>query len=219
MTVQQIKDYVASLCDDLSFAYFTDTELTRYVNQELGETAKVLNQSGNNWYVKTNIATSTVANQQGYTLPTDFVAVNRLEWVLNINTTNEAKAVLQPITLNQQSGFDLYASPQCYYLIGASTINLVPIPTSVRTLRLFYTYRPAEITLNSETPDVPLQYHEYLAKRVAKLCFIKDGRDASLLMEDIKKVEDYMKWEAEQRVLQTPRRVVERDYDGTGIPF
>ena len=212
MTVLEIKNYVGSLVDDLSFSYFTTSELTRYINQEIRETAKVLNQAGNNWYLKKDESGSTVANQQEYTPPSDCMAILRLEWVLNPGI-NETSVGLTSITLNQKDVFAVYADPVAYFWRGPK-IALVPIPQSVRTLRYWYLYRVPEISSDSDTPDIPTEYHEYLAMRVAKKCLIKDGRDASLLLEDLRKVEDDLKAEAQQRSQDRSRQVVCTD-DGS----
>lgn len=213
MTVAQIKAYVASLVDDLNFDYFTNTELLRFINQAQQEVQKRLILAGNNWYVTIDATQSTVINQANYTLPTDFLKMNRLELVLNPGS-QEQRYALKSITLNQKDmGFQAADSVGWYIL--KSTLYLNPLPQTVRTIRMYYTYRIAEVTSDSDTPDVPSEYHEYLAHLVAAKCFLKDGRDASFILQQIKFVEDNLTASAIERAQDHASQVVVVDEDVT----
>lgn len=218
MNVGQIKSYVWSLCDDLAGSYFTTTELTRFINQEQQETQKQLVLSGNNWYLKVDQSGSTVVNQQGYTLPTDLLAINRIELVQNPGV-NEAVFPLTSITLNQKDAFQNFSGMPCAYYLQKNTIQMIPAPQQVWTIRYYYTYQIADISSDSDTPDVPTEFHEYLAKRVAMQCFIKDGRDATLLLRDIQKVEDDLKARAIERAQDRMSTIVINSDDALGVYY
>lgn len=212
MTLGQIKSYVWSMVDDLNGDYFTTAELTRYANQMLRECQKLLIQSGNNWYVQIDATQSTVINQANYTLPTDFLKINRLELVQNPGT-NETRYAVQNIPLAQKDSIAFDSDVAAFYILK-STLYLTPLPQTVKTIRIYYTYRVAEMTSDSDTPDLPSEFHEYLADRIAETCFLKDGRDASFIRQRCDQVEQYMKADAIERSQVSASRVVIVDDDG-----
>ena len=205
MNVGQIKAYVASLVDDLQFSYFTETELLRYINQAQQEVQKKLVLAGNNWYVKITTA-AMVVNQKNYTLPSDFLKMNRVESVENPGV-NEDRYPLCSISLNQKDNFDQSADSCAWYLIK-DDIYLTPSPKTARILRYYYTYRIAEVTIDADIPDVPLEYHEYLANLVAQRCFLKDGRDPGFILTEIRQVEDNLTASAVERAQDHASMVV-----------
>ena len=212
MTLGQIKSYVWSMCDDLNGDYFLTAELTRYANQMAKETQKLLIQSGNNWYVQIDQSASTVINQAAYALPTDFLKMNRIELVTNPGT-NETRYSISSITLNQKDSICVDSDVAGYYILK-STLYFAPVPRTVKTIRLFYTYRIAEMAVDADTPDVPSEFHEYIADRVTEICFLKDGRDASFVRARCEKVEDFLKNDAIERKQDRASSVVIVSDDG-----
>lgn len=206
MTVLQIKNYVWSLVDDPSGTYFTTIELDRYINQCIRETQKKLIAAGNNWYVKIDESQSTVINQGNYSLPSDFLKINRIELVQNPGV-NETRYSLQSIPLSNKDAIAFDSDTAAFYLLK-STLWLAPFPSTVRTIRVYYTYLVAETTSDSDVPDVPPEYHEYIAMKVAEKCFIKDGREATLVMQNIMEVEKSLEADAIERNQDHASRVV-----------
>lgn len=214
MTTGEIKAYVASLVDDLSFGYFTQAELLRYINQEIRETQKKLIAAGNNWYVKIDQSQSTVVNQIAYSVPTDFLKFNRIELVDNPGV-NETRYPLCSIVLSQKDNVYTDFQPIGFYLLK-STLYLTPVPTIVKTIRMYYTYLIPEVVLDADIPDVPVEYHEYVANLVAAKCFLKDGRDPGFIMASVKMVEDALKADAIERNQDHASVVVVVDDSGYG---
>lgn len=211
MTVGEIKAYVASMVDDLQFAYFTESELLRYINQMMRECQKLLLQSGNNWYVKIDQSQQTVLNQIAYTLPTDFLIMNRVELVQNPGV-NETRYSVQSIVLNQKDSIAFDSDVAAFYILK-DTFYLTPQPQTVKTIRMYYSYLIPEVALDADVPDVPKQYHEYIADRVAETCFLKDGRDASFIRFRCDQVEKALLQTAIERNQDHASRVVIVDDD------
>ncbi len=213
MTVLQIQNYVWSLCDDLSGNYFTSAELLIYINQATQETQKKLILSGNNWYITVSTAAIAVG-QVSYSPPVDCLKINRLESVLNPGA-NEERYPLTSITLNQKDDFYLDSDSMAWFFVG-NDIHLTPTPKTARILRYYYTYRVPQLTLTSETPDVPSEFHEYIANLVVQRCFLKDGRNADLVERQIQQVEENLKADAIERAQDHASTVVivENDYAG-----
>lgn len=210
MTVAEIKAYVRSLVDDEAGGYFTDADLLRFINQSQQETQKRLVMSGNNWYTKIDTSNTTVLNQANYSLPSDFLKMQRIEVVTNPGTT-ENRYTLSSVTLNQKDMGYQDSDSLSYYLVK-STLYLAPPPkTAGRTLRLYYVYRIADVANDSDTPDVPVEFHEYLANLVALRCFLKDGRDASFIVRMTEMVEKQLDAEAIERTQDHASTVVIAD--------
>ena len=71
------------------------------------------------------------------------------------------------------------------FYLQKDKVYFQPLPQTIRTIRYYYTYRIADVTLESETPDIPPQYHEYLANLIAMKCFLKDGRDPGFILNEV----------------------------------
>lgn len=210
MDVAAMISYVLSEVDDPNGAYFTQTQLIRYINQAAQETQKKLIAAGNNWFLKvpTDGTYVTVANQAKYTPPTDLLQLNRLEIVQNPGV-NENRVALTSITLNQKDFFYGYSSWPVAFYFQKNDIVLCPAPqTAGLTIRYYYTYRIAEVTLTTETVDIPAEFHEYICHQVILKCFAKDGRDPSFFMALTKQVEERLEKEAIQRAQDRASTIV-----------
>lgn len=218
MTLGQMYLDLSYTLDDPNFGYFKKPQLLRFLNNAQRELQKLLLQSGNSWY---NIEKTkpTVTNQAAYSLPYNFLKLNRLEMVQNPGV-NETRMQLSFITMNQKDYFPNYGQPNAYYL-SRTDLVLVPIPqNSIFTLRLNYSYRVADMSGDeSETPDVPEEYHELLVLFAAVDCMLKDGRDASLLEKKRDEWVLRMRRDADERTQDSPRMVRVTDGDNMVGPW
>lgn len=220
MTVGEIKTYVSYLVDDLQFGYFTSTQLDRFINQAQIEVQKKLIRAGFTWYLKIDATLVSVVNQADYALPTDFLEINRLEYVTNPGVS-ESRITLNSIDgLSELDYFVEYnGQPRAFYL-KKNNITLVPKPdTAGIYLRIYYNYQIANNTVDADVPDIPTEFHEYLAHLVAIKCFIKDGREYSLLAAYTQEVEKNLLMMATSRLQDKPRMVICTNNDGGGPVF
>lgn len=218
MTFLNLQTLVSSWLDDRNNGYFTLPEVKVWINNAQRETQKRLLQAGENFYVKavetpTRAATSSDPGTD-YVLPDDFLVLHRLEQVVSGTTPNEETSTVEPITVNQ---VDLFPNtpglPAAYYL-KRNRIFLWPPPDAVRTLRLNYSYLVADMVNDSDLPDVPVEYQEYIAVLATLDGFYKDNRDPSSFLEKKKYYEDLLKQQAEQRHQDQARMVVMTRNDG-----
>lgn len=201
MNVQEMLNYIWSETDDLLGAYFTQPQVIRYINQAAQECQKKLIAAGNNWYLKKTAdgAYLTVVNQDTYSPPVDLLNINRLEIVQNPGV-NENRVALNSITLNQKDYFNGYTSWPVAFFFEKTDIVVVPAPQiGGLTIRYWYTYRIAEVTLVSETIDIPSEYHEYVVYLCILKCFAKDGRDPGYFLQMVKDIENRLEKQAIQR--------------------
>lgn len=213
MTFGELKSLVSFWLDDLQFGYFTEAQVSVWLNNAQKEVQKRLIKAGDNYYVKC-VQTTLVVNQNDYVLPEDFKKENRLEVVISGTVPNESVNAITPITLNQQ---DLVVTgvgtPQWYYF-KRNRIVVIPAPDTALPLRLYYSYLVADMTLDTDVPDVPESYHELIALLACQDGFLKDGRVNDLLMKKITAYQLDMDSDADERNQDMPRSIVE-----TGIDF
>lgn len=214
MNVGSMCDYIAFLVDDIAFGYFKKPQLYRFLNQAGGECQKKLIDAGALWYLKVTpdsggSSIPLVVNQGSYAQPSDTMEVNRIELVQNPGTY-ENRYSLTSCTLNQKDLFPQGPGQPLAFYLGKNTIEILPPPNAVagQILRVFYNYRIVEINQDSDTMDVPIEYQEYVCLLAARKCYLKDGRDASLLNKDIEEVESRMMRKAMERAKDQPRQVV-----------
>lgn len=218
MTLSELQNLTAYLLDDLNFGYFTKPQLTVFLNNGQKMVQKMLLQTGNNYYVKC-VQTTTDPDACSYTLPTDFLKLHRLE-VVEGTSPNESRFPISRMTLNQ---IDLLAGSQgqpTNYYFKKNTIVLAPIPTTPKTMRLFYSYLVSDMVNSTEVPDVPETYQELIAICAAEDGLNKDGRDPSALLAKKAAYIELMKQDAQERGEDRPREVVETDlFESYGILF
>ena len=217
MTTGEIMTYISYLVDDPEFGYFTKPKLYVYINQSLKEAQKLLCAAGNNWYVKLS-SRATVANQRDYLLPCNTLFIHRLE-LRQGNPLNPDRQVINHITLNQQDNYSTYAQPVNFYLEKQYLI-LVPAPqNNVQTMYLWHTPLVADVTQESDVPDLPLEFHEYLAQKAAALCFVQDDRPMENILTVYTETENRLKQAAIQRAQDFAQMVVSTRNDGGTISY
>lgn len=209
MNFGQLQTLVSVWLDDVNFGYFSQAQVKVWLNNAQIEAQKLLLEAGQNYYVQ-RWQTSLVVNQSDYILPSDFMKLHRLELVVSGTVPNETVQVINPVTLNQQ---DLISNTQdaypAYYYIKRNRLVLLPYPQQVLTMRMYYSPEVADMVNDSDVPDVPAQYHEYLAVLAALDGFLKDQRDPSQFLEKRRYYEKMMKDDATERNVDMPRAIVE----------
>jgi hypothetical protein len=203
-----LKTLVAGWLDDLNYGYFTESQVETWLNNAQREVQKRLIKTGQNFYTK-YVQTTLVVNQSDYVLPSNFKNLNRLELVMSGTPPNESKVPLGPITTGQQDLVSSGTGTPRFYRYRRNRLILTPTPDTPLVLRMEYTYLVSDMTLDTDTPDVPDSYDELIALLAAQDGFIKDDRAAPLL---VKKIDEYQKQldsDANERSKDGPRQVVE----------
>lgn len=219
MTRLDIQNLIASWLDDEQKTYFTSTVVNRWINLAQRQVQQKLLQAGQNYYV-VPVETTTVANQKDYVLPTDFMQMNRLELVLDGTGVDETIQKIEEITLNEKDFFANRTGPPGAYFIKKDRITLLPVPDQAYTLRLFYSPIVTDLTGDSQSPDIPEQFMEYLAILACYDGFIKDDRGPENLERKRVVYEELLKNMANDRTMDRAREVVVREsYDSSGYIY
>ena len=208
MTRTDLRTLVLSWVDDTQGSYFTPAQVNVWLNMAQREVQKLLLQSGENWYMKP-VETLTVSGQSDYVLPVDFMVEHRLEVVLSGTGPTENRQALVAITTNQQDLVSIQLGNPMNYYIKKDRVTISPTPAiSGQTLRLYYSPRVADMASDSDSPDVPEQFMEYVAILAAYDGFIKDDRDPTHLVHKKEKYEALLKQMSEDRTQDLSRQVV-----------
>lgn len=214
MTRGQIKTLIRGWLDDPNGTYFTDTDVNTWINLAHRQVQMMLLQAGNNWYMKP-VESMTVLAQADYVLPSDFMVEHRLEVVLSGTGVNENRQALASITTNEQDLIPISSgTPNCYY-IKKDRVTLSPTPSQGWVLRLYYSPMVTDLLTDSDTPDCPEQFMEYIALLGAYNGYIKDDRAPQNLMAKKSEFEALLKQMAVERTQDKSRQVVmvtEYDY-------
>lgn len=207
MTRLEIRTLVLSWLDDTQGSYFTSSQVNSWINNAQKEAQKLLLEAGENYYMKP-VVTLTSTNQADYVLPVDFFKEHRLEVVVSGTGLNENRQKLVPITTNQQDLISVNAGVPTNYYIKKDRVTLSPVPQNQMTLRLYYSPIVSDLTDDTQSPDVPYQFHEFVAILAALDGFIKDDRSPENLIAKKNEYLKMMKEISEDRTQDQSRQVV-----------
>jgi len=124
---------------------------------------------------------STVASQETYTVPSDFL---RVLAVFIYNTTTGVKRKLRPIDIQSRDPSKQTGSPAYYYVggINVSSVNsymlgLNPIPSTSGSsdLELYGRQQPLTMVTAGQAPEIMTPWQDYLVAYCANRCYIRRG--------------------------------------------
>lgn len=133
----------------------SDAQIVALLNE--GQTKLCMNS----YLLMTCATASTVASQESYSVPSDFI---KIEAVFIYNTTSGQKQRLRPIDLMKRDATKSTGSPQYYYIWGLNvssvnsfTVNLNPIPSTSGTsdLEIYFRQSPLTMVSGGQAPEVP----------------------------------------------------------------
>lgn len=217
MQFSDIRTMTLNWLDDVNGTYFTPAMVNQWINNAQKETQKLLLQSNQNWYVKP-VQTTLVVNQSDYVMPQDFLKEHRIEIVVSGSPPNEDVVPLAPITVNQQDLVPNHTGQPQWYFYKRNRFTLFPCPDTALTLRLYYSYEVVDMVLDTDIPDVPVQYHEFLAVLATIDGLLRDGRDVTAFIEKRLYYEKMLKEDAQERNQDAPRSIVQTG-EGAGYTF
>jgi len=155
MLVSEVASRVKRQFGDEVGAQITDADIIRWVNDSQREIAVY------NDLLQTVATTAIVAGRDQYTLPPD---------VLTVRSVRLAGLKLSFLSQNETSNFisTTTAGTPTHYSIWALKMDLFPTPTTADPddIQIYYTRQPAVVTAVTDTPELPLQYHN----RIVEYC-------------------------------------------------
>lgn len=206
LTFVQLQQYASDLLDDQSNGYFTLPILKMRLNLGQRELQKRLISANQNYYMKC-VKANTVASQDTYTMPTDFMELIWFGYVLSGSGQTADYRQLMNMTSAQRNLVDgLVGDPQ-YYFFMQNSLVLKPTPQRAVEMHLEYAYNVVDMVNDADVPDAPEPFHEYIAILATRDCLIKDGRDLAPISSKMAIYEELLKQIAVQRRADSPRMI------------
>lgn len=159
MLVSEVLVRAQRIFGDEAGVQLTEQDVIRWVNDAQRE---IIVQTED--LLQASSLANTVANQQDYSLPTDLATLRSVHYKI---PGTQSFVRLKSLSMQE---FDEYAdgwegtqftatSPIVYH-VYANTIRLFPIPASggTGTLKIYYARKAANVTLTSDTLDLPETY-------------------------------------------------------------
>jgi hypothetical protein len=212
MTRGQLRTLTLGWLNDLNAGFFTEDQINTYLNNAQKEAQKKLLQAGEEYYTVC-VTTPVIPNQDCYALPSDFRKLAKLKLIISgFGTVNEEFNILTystPMELDAARG---QGRPELY-TIRRNCIILKRTPdSSPYYLGMLYAYMVSDMTSDTQEPDVPPAYHEYLALLATRDGLLRDERAPS--NEFLAKLDSYEKLmveDSKQRDVSAPRYIVSTD--------
>jgi hypothetical protein len=175
VTLAQLRTTVARLGQYEGSTDITATVLNEYINEAIAELYDLLIGKWQDYYVKSGTVT-TVAGTQSYSLPSDFYKLRKLELALTTGS-NARMARLHPVDLDDQHRYVTIAGPIKYryrVTMSPSTLWLVPTPTSVDTLTVYYIPFAPTLSSDSETFETINRYDKLVVQLALRACKVRE---------------------------------------------
>lgn len=209
MTLAQLQVDVAAILDDINYGYFTQTQITQWLNKGQNEIQRRLLKAGNNRYTKT-ITTPLIFNQSAYALPSDFKKLHNLEVIVSGTPPNESTNPVSPITENQKYLVQNGAGTPNFYVIKRNALILYPASDGTApTLRMTYSYMVTDMVNPTDSPDCPYDYNHLLTLIACEYAMLKDGRASPYLEGMLAKEQASIDSDAQERTQDQVRSIVE----------
>ena len=210
-----MKSNVSYYLDDLSKGYFTDVQLTSWINFAQAEVQRIMLQAAQDSFV-IRYETTTVINQTDYVLPQGFHKMNRVELVISGTPPNEIKGPLLKISTNQMDLVTYQPGVPSVYYLKSNRMVILPAPVSTYTLRIYYSPYLFDMVLDTDECQIPDPYSQLVVILAAFNGYIKDGRDAPATLVQAKdEMINFIKQDAQERTQDSPRSIVTTDFSST----
>jgi len=208
MTLSDLRTQVSVALDDLAAGYFTNTQIDIYLNNAQREVQKLLLNAGQSWYMKCS-SSRLIADIGCYFLPSNFLKMHRFDVITaNFGLTSETRRTLVHLTPQEITSVPNGPGLPCGYFLKKNTFELKCIPDQAYYIEMLYSYLVSDMTLTTDTPDVPDQYQELLVILACIDGFLRDQRDIAPFMAKKDFYIDMMKKDSQQRLQDQPRSVV-----------
>lgn len=205
-----------ALADQVDSLFVTDAQANVWINQAIAELWSMLTVADPQRYMLITTITM-VAGQREYTLPTDFMALVGVDWVVS----NTERYPLEPFSLNDRyvgpSGglawVDTGPYPAARYdvrysgITGAGVRLVFDRDPPVGTVQVLYVQAPQLLTLDASTFDGVAGWEEWAILECAIRMMAKEESDPSVYMAQQQRIEARIKSLAGKRDIGRARQI------------
>ena len=158
MIVQDILTRVQRSFGDTANIQIDQTDIIRWINDAQAEIVL------QNKLLQTISTSATITGQSSYTLPTNILTLRSIKVDgINIKALSLSEAETEIPNFDNAATYPVDI-PRSFW-IWANQFTLYPAPSSqVSTIKLYYVRTPVDVTLLTDTPDLPTSYHNRLVE-------------------------------------------------------
>jgi hypothetical protein len=198
MTRLELENLIAVWLNDPNKTFFTATQIQSRINLAQKVLQSILIDSYQDRYTVC-VTSATIANTGRYLLPSDFRKIRRLEILTSGSGDTATYKKIEPMDLNQQDLLSPGAGTPSRYFLVRNHMYLRQVPAQVWTMHMNYVYTVADLTTDGQTPDIPAEYHEFLAVLSVRADLVQDGVDMTAILELKKEYEEKIRMDAANR--------------------
>ena len=228
-TRTNLEEQVRTYLDEASQDDWTDVEVRREINAKYLELYTAIIEVYEDYY-STKTTTASVADQQEYTLPSDFYKMRRVE--IDYAPDNSQSVPSRAIRVsmddvhrdlgNSGSSLTVHARP-AYYIRG-DFLGFIPVPTKAGStaITIWYIKTVSELSSSSSSIDIPFadRYAQIISLGAAATLLRKGQQEEVVASRYLLEYEDNikkMKQELEDRIADGGRGVT--DLQGEHVDF
>lgn len=162
--LSDLQTYVKRQFGDESGVQITDADIARWVN--IG-TMEIVTKNPFNEAI---LDTPSVIGQQAYSLPTDLIEMLSVEYDSTYMLTSTSFEGMKEILSTNQTQRGI---PQFWYKF-ANQLFLWPVPSAIKTIRIYYIQAPSRISSPSDLLPIPDRYYDQLCAFVMSKAYELD---------------------------------------------
>lgn len=150
--------------------FWTDSQLNTYLSMGANRVNTIIVATRQEWFTvsvtfNTQVYVPNVVPNT-YAVPSDLMEIRRLELIQDTSIPETSIVKLDELKFPRtEAGGDwLFTAPgqPVRYIFTGQAIRLLPPPDSIYTMRLFYTQRPLDITVDTAVPTTPVDFHDMI---------------------------------------------------------
>jgi len=205
-TLAQLRTKVRERADMVNSTFCSDSEINGYINASYTWLYDILVKSGLGYYAEST-QSITASGAATVNLPADYYATLGVDYQAGADRWVELFE-LMPQERNRY-GVGTAGDQALGYRITGTTITFYPTPASGQVYRHIYIPAPTNLSGDSDTVDGVSGWEELIVVDAAIKCLQKEESNTVPLERDRERLMARIEEMAENRALNTPRRVVD----------
>ena len=187
--------------------FVTDAEVSSLVNEGIAGLYNLLIETRGQEYYAKDFVFSTVINQTLYDLPDDFYQLLDVTAIINNNNVYKLlRYQMADMAILRAAGASSPAELPKYRLRGdfngttnVAQMSILPIPTQVYAIALYYVPAPISLALDTDTCDGISGFEEWVVLDAAIRCLQKEESDVTWLIGEREKIEGRIRSQRDNR--------------------